>query len=58
MIPETENPQKAKSEYPGKPARHADTLRNVNFVGFLSRRLICFIDDIMLYGAFNSVSLI
>ena len=24
MIPETENPQEAKSVYPGKPARHAE----------------------------------
>ena len=48
MIHETENPQKAKSIYPGKPARHAlgmlrlvrvDTLRGVNNVGFLVERL-------------------
>ena len=42
MIPETENPQEAKSIYPSKPARHAyaEPERYIN-VGFLARRPIC-----------------
>ena len=44
MNPETENPQKAKSVYPGKPARHAQAdpvgaLRRVHNVCFLAGRL-------------------
>ena len=45
MIPETENPQKAKCVYPGKPARHASTdpdqyLTSI-LLDFLAGRLIC-----------------
>ena len=44
MIPETENPQEAKSVYPGEPARHAqadpvDTLRTVHNAGFITGQL-------------------
>ena len=45
MLPETENLQEAKSDCPGKHARHAwlirvDTLRRVHNVGFHAKRFI------------------
>ena len=45
MVPDTENPQEAKSVYPGKPARHAQAdmgqyFTQIHNVGFLAGRLI------------------